>query len=228
MVRRRKINFTPMMISLFISLLVFSVGIYSGILISEEKIEFFEKKLNEVKIFQKDTALRLLLLQSFGNESCEFISYEIDKIMEEAEKLGKVLTDYEVEGRHVTPKFIELKKDYTLTLIHLWNYLETMKKICGKKDFLSIIYFYSNRNCEECAEQGLILSYLKKKYPSNVMIFALDFDFNLGSLNILKHVYQIKKLPTLIVDGEKFEGKVDLETLENELCEKINICGEGS
>jgi protein-disulfide isomerase len=56
------------------------------------------------------------------------------------------------------------------------------------------------------------------------MNFALDADLDLNIIRLLKSVYRVRGVPTLVIDGRSYEGLVSLEQLKQILCEKLQIC----
>ena len=46
------------------------------------------------------------------------------------------------------------------------------------------------------------------------MIFALDKDEDLFSLNLVKNIYNVTEAPTLIINDKKYEGLKDINELK--------------
>jgi hypothetical protein len=221
---KRKIHWEFYAISGFFTMILLIGGVYFGIFLSKEKIVELERGLEDLKRREEDIALEFALLTTFENSSCEILSYELNKAVTDADKLGSRLVHYETTERVKASGFYPLKKDYTLTLIRAWLYLERMKSECNMTGFVTNLYFYSNKNCPDCPRQGLILDYIKRTYPQNIMTFALDYDIDLNVINLLKSLYKVEKVPTLVIDGKKYEGLVTLQELKEILCSEINIC----
>jgi hypothetical protein len=209
----RKIGWNFYVISGLITLLVLMVGIFMGLFLSEKKVEILEKSLQEMKIGDDDTSTQFLLLPYFGNKSCEVIGENFYKIQMEAAKLGDKVETYEREEKVKDPAFIPLKKMYTLTSIKYWYYTKQLKEECGKQ-FVPILYFYSNVYCPDCPKQGVALGYLKHKYPQNVMIFSLDFDIELDTIKLLRLAYNVKTVPSLVIDDKTYNGLIGIDQLE--------------
>jgi thiol-disulfide isomerase/thioredoxin len=200
------------------------MGVYLGIFLSKGKIEELQKELTSLKIRQEDLMFELTLLTLNKNISCSMLAQALEKVMDEAGKLGDRVSLYETTEKIKDENFYNLKKDYTLTLIRYWLYVEEIKKNCDKNNLVSVLYFYSNQNCFDCLSQGTVLTYLKQKYPQNLMVFALDYDLDLSVISALKRVYGIQKVPSLVINGEKYEGLASLEKLNEILCTKYKLC----
>jgi hypothetical protein len=221
---KRKINWSVYTISALLTLFLLMGGIYFGIMLSKEKIGELERDLASLKRSGEDVALEFALITSFEDKICDILFFELNKAVADADELGAKVQFYESKEKMKIKDFYKLKEDYTLTLIKYWFYLEKIKTNCDKKEFVTNLYFYSNKNCPDCIKQGVILDYAKKLYPENLMTFAIDFDINLNVVNLLKNIYKVEKTPTLIIDGEKYEGLVTLDELKSIICSKINVC----
>jgi len=56
---------------------------------------------------------------------------------------------------------------------------------------------------------------MKNKHKNDLMIFALDTDVNLNSIKMIMRSYNITKFPSIVIDGQLYQGFVDKETMEN-------------
>jgi thiol-disulfide isomerase/thioredoxin len=221
---KRRVAWEFYVVSTVITLFILFMGVYLGIFLSKGKIEELQKELTSLKIRQEDLMFELTLLTLNKNISCSMLAQALEKVMDEAGKLGDRVSLYETTEKIKDENFYNLKKDYTLTLIRYWLYVEEIKKNCDKNNLVSVLYFYSNQNCFDCLSQGTVLTYLKQKYPQNLMVFALDYDLDLSVISALKRVYGIQKVPSLVINGEKYEGLASLEKLNEILCTKYKLC----
>ena len=221
---KRKIAWEFYVVSAVITLFLLFIGIYTGILLSKSKIEELQSELTKIKLRQEDLTFELTLLTLDKNISCSLLGQALEKVVDEAGKLGDRVSLYETTEKVKDVSFYDLKKDYTLTLIRYWFYVEEIKKNCNRSDLITVLYFYSNENCNDCLSQGTILTYMKQKYPQTLMVFALDYDIDLNIVNILKKVYGIEKVPSLVINGKKYEGLVTLEKLNQILCTQYKLC----
>ncbi|MEM5879482.1 MAG: hypothetical protein QXU74_03250 [Candidatus Aenigmatarchaeota archaeon] len=221
---KRKVAWEFYILSAAITLFILFMGIYTGILLSRGKIEELQEDLTNLKLKQEDLIFELTLLTLNKNISCSLLAQSLEKVVDEAEKLGNQVTLYETTEKVRDSRFYTLKKDYTLTLVRYWFYVEEIKKSCNRDDLITVLYFYSNQNCLDCNSQGMVLTYFKNKYPKNLMIFALDFDIELNIISILKKVYSVEKVPSLVINGKKYEGLIVLDKLNQILCSEYNLC----
>ena len=70
-------------------------------------------------------------------------------------------------------------------------------------------------NKTESEKQGYILDYLYTKYPDKLVIFALDYNLDLGALKILKEIYGVNMAPTIVINETKLEGLQSARTVES-------------
>lgn len=71
-------------------------------------------------------------------------------------------------------------------------------------DFMTIFFFYSNRNdaLERRSERiGFILTALQRTHPDEVMIYSFDADLNSTLVRDLKERYEIDVVPVVVVNG---------------------------
>lgn len=205
-----------------ISFIIFVTGVFAGILVNEIRAQNIQRQSVDISKILEDVETQLVLLQFFPsqNGSCDFYSMQINLIAEELGKMEKALYEYERTRRVDFPEFIEMKKDYNLLLIRYWVFAENMRIHCNSTS-VTVLYFY-NKTCTSCNDQGLILTYYKDKLREKLLVFALDTDLNLTSTKMLVSNYNIRVVPTLVVNGLKFEGFYNKEKLGELLCNVTN------
>ena len=220
----RKIKWEIYLISGVITAGILILGIFFGVTVSKGKVDDLQSELDKLKMNQDDLNLEFVLIATSRNQSCNIISYELDKVIDNAANLGERVSLYETSEKIKDARFAFLKDDYTITLIRYWFFLERMKTECNRTNFVTVLYFYSNDKCDDCNKQGLILNFAKQTYQQNVMIFAIDSDSKLNVVDLLKKTYQIQAVPSLVVDGKKYDGLVTVEELKSVLCDKLKKC----
>ncbi|MFH1473272.1 MAG: hypothetical protein ABIE55_00065 [Candidatus Aenigmatarchaeota archaeon] len=207
-----KISWNVYIMAAALTFIIFFGGLGVGLLFSNEKYQIIRQEFEEFQIQQRDIEFELLLLSSMGTEFCGTLEYEIGKTSYLASDLGEKVSRY---GSDVVrdPDFILLKKNYMITLAQFWSYWEIFKKNCNSS-VNTVLYLYSLEDCSDCQVQGYILSVLKENYPNDIMIFSLDKDVELYSINLLNNIYNVTTTPTLIINNEKYEGLKDINQLE--------------
>ncbi|MEM5868050.1 MAG: hypothetical protein QXG39_09065, partial [Candidatus Aenigmatarchaeota archaeon] len=160
---KRKVMWEFYVFSAAITALILFIGIYFGISLSRGKIEELQSELTKLKLRQEDLMFEISLLNLNKNVSCNLLGKAIQSVMEEAGRLGERVSLYETSEKIKYEEFESLKKEYTLTLVRYWFYVEEMKRSCNRSDLVTVLFFYSNKDCRDCSIQGTILTYWKQK-----------------------------------------------------------------
>ena len=203
--------------------LIFFLGLFVGIFISSEKVSELESEMHGLQMSIENIELEFLFLDTMKSKiSCAFFISEAEKLGEETGKLASQVERYENMQKIDDSEFKELKSRYTLTLIRDWLTLEKIKQACNGT-YITVLYFYSNKNCDKCEDQGMVLSFYKEKLKSDIQIFAIDGDLDLRIVSALKAAYNITTYPTLVINGKEHYGFYDKEDLKEIFCEYENL-----
>jgi hypothetical protein len=200
-------------IGIVIAIIVFITGFLLGVLTVQSRyadIEDFETKL---KIDAYNFDIQYLLLQE---EPCKFIENPFNN---ELYVLAEELINLENERGFENKDVIRLKDYYSMLEIRNWIFLKTFKEKCGK-DYVLNLYFYSNKDCEKCIEQGKILTSLRQKYPK-IRTYSFDINIDNKALTALKQLYNVKEVPTVVFDDITFSGFRTEEELEKALINSL-------
>ncbi len=190
--------------ALLVTIIVFGLGIVVGII-------FENWRANKIDYLYKQSELSLLDMQAQGEIysstrlNCESSIEEnlifADRIFQEAE----VLARYEGAERLTNELQLEHKK-YDVLRASLWMNSIEIKKRC-KADFHNIVYIYKYNDPEVGikAEQGVfskILSELKGKRGSEIILIPIAGDNNLSSVSLMMKLYNVSEseLPVILID----------------------------
>jgi hypothetical protein len=195
-----------------ITLVVFTLGTIVGYVISNEKYNTITTDMESFQLQQKDIETEFQLANTLGSNSCGTLKYEIEKMANQSDSLGQRLSYYNNEILR-NPEFVSLKKNYMINLVQFWSYWEQYKKNCNST-VNTVLYFYSINNCASCQAQGYVLSFLKTRYPNDIMVFSLDKDEDLYTINLLKSVYNVTSSPTMVINNKIYEGLFDTNQLK--------------
>ncbi len=201
----------PLYTSAFvISLVIFLSGIFVGRLIDTSALEDLSTEVSDVS--QRVISLQLLLLME-GNSSsfCPVYSSELDAIDEEVERMGYKLS-YLEEQKEVVDE--ELKKQYFVLQAESYLLSKKVKEVCGD-DTVLLIHFYSNKDCQDCRQQGSEILKSRDNLEGKVSMKLYSFDGDLGSpiAEALKNNYGVATYPTIVINEAKYAGYTDSETL---------------
>ena len=203
--------------------IVFLSGVFFGLVIGSEKVNSLERKISGLDESIQNADLQFLFFSTMDkNISCKYLSGEASRLGIEADNLGKQVSAYENAKKIKESDFHELKKRYTSILIKDWLMVEKIKKTCGE-NYTIVLYFYSNKNCDTCKEEGIVLSYLKEKLNGDFLVFAIDGDMDLQIVQTIKDVYGINQYPSLVINGEPYYGYMNTTKIKEILCENQNL-----
>ena len=220
----RKVDWKIYIIIAIITSMFFITGIYTGFVLSKEKIDIISEQVGALDSGLKDTELTLLFLSFFGNKSCDLLRHQLNSLEIDSNNLRKDVEFYEATEKLTDPSYITVKKDYMSLMLRHWLYYKEMKEECSTNSTV-ILYFYSNKYCDSCEDQGIILTYLKREQPDNIAVFSFDTDLEVKMIDYIGNLYNFttKKIPVLIIEDEKYEGFLNKEELKTILCEKNRI-----
>lgn len=203
------------LIVLFISSMLFTMGLIIGLTSSKIKSSEIELKINSFQENLNSLEVGFLLSNALKNKtiSCNYLNTNVNQIKEQMEDIGENVVTYEEDSRIKDPNYLSLKKQYTYVRAQYWVMLERLKSECDV-NYTVILYFYGTKTpCPECRDQGVILSHLSIT-NNNLYVIPVDFDEDLLIIDTLNSAFNITKTPTIVINSQnKLEGL----TLENEL-----------
>ncbi len=199
--------------SLFISTILFVAGILIGLSIDSMKEKSIGEGMSYLESSLYTTEIELMAMDFFGNNiSCPYLDFVVTELADKNSELGKKVEEYESSNKVTYNDYQNIKKQYTLSLIKNWIVIENIKKHCNS-NYTIVLYFYSNRDCNRCENQGYILSYFKALLGNDLMVFAIDGDIDLNVVKMLKYNYNITTYPSLVINGEVYSGFMNKDNL---------------
>lgn len=202
----------------YILALIVTVGIFLSIFaissyINTKKVENIKTDSDQISIDILSLETQFALLQE--ESSCG--QFEGTLLSDELNSLGEKLSYAESQKGIDDEEVKQLKKYYSILQIRDFLLSKKIATQC-KQQFSSILYFYTNtKDCSDCTKQGIVLSYLKEKYPK-MRVYSFDLDLDLTVIKALENLYKIDAdLPVVILDGKKYIGFTELEKIEEKL-----------
>jgi hypothetical protein len=205
----RKISFNLYITAFVLTVLVFSLGIYVGIVIDESAKEKVE---GELITLEQDLYLSriILLMEDEIGEFCPIYSEKLDVVDSERELIGDRLEYLEsVRGLYDE----ELKERYYYLEFENYLLMKKMQKDCGK-EYVLVLFFYDGS--EESKTQGEELSALRAS-DSNVKVFSFDGNSDAAVVEVLKEQYSVDSYPAVVINGKRVSGLHTPEELVAEL-----------
>lgn len=209
---RRKINRTRFFLAFIFTTAIFLIGMWFGQNMLKSKFSEIEEMQND---FRKDTVTIENEYMFLAQNPCFLLNSS--KFASELYLMGERLEFMEESHGKDNKDVLRLKEYYSLLEMRHWLFLEEIKKKCNY-DIKTILYFYSNRECNRCVEQGYILTFLRNSYPE-LNVYSFDVDIDNSALDILRKSYGVtsKNLPFIVFGNKTFSGFISAKELQNEL-----------
>ncbi len=181
---------------------------------------FNNRRISDIKNIQDTVSIDILTSETkfalLEELSCEdvtnsVLSQELNSLAEKIDYTEKTIgTDNE--------QMKSLKNFYTLLQIKDFLLARKAIKECGSETTNWILYFYTNKDCEECTRQGHVLTALREKYPA-LRVYAFDAGLDNAALQALVSVYKVQmdNMPNLIINGKQLTGFNTIEQIEEKL-----------
>ncbi|MFH1592482.1 MAG: thioredoxin family protein [Candidatus Woesearchaeota archaeon] len=206
--------------ALVLTILIFSLGVLIGTALTNSRVSFTQDLTEQQRLEYDSLQLQYLYLTEFlADENCPAVMNTLDQNLKNLDTIRVKLENY-LEKDDET-KLRAVKREYILSELRYWFLSRSAKKICGENDVVSVLYFYSSEGCEQCANQGAVLTSLKETFKSNLLIFSIDSLFEEEPMvSVLKDSFGITETPTLVVNDELIKGFTKKEELKEKICSK--------
>lgn len=196
-IEKRKVSVSLYLAALLITSLIFAAGIFTGKQLEQDSLNSISSKVDSANL--KASSLQLLYLIGDSPDFCPVYVEELQKLDSSTEQVGYSLSFLE-ENKGITD--VELKKKYFILEAEAYLLSQKVKENCGA-NYSSILYFYSNKACGECARQGLELLGLKKQLGEKIRIYSFDGDLGSEIVNAFKKKHGVTSYPAVSVNGAK-------------------------
>lgn len=219
-VLRAKINKRRYIVTLILTLCFFAIGVMLGNLLSNKRLQYIQDKSLEQRLDYESLQTQYLYVNLLGQKgNCPAVEKTFENNIENLENTRLRLEEYEKSSKFNEQTYLLLKREYMIAQLRYWLLAKSTKEICNR-DFATILYFYSTeKECPDCHSQEMILTYLKKKFDQNLLIFSLDSNYKQEPMTaILKNVYNISKFPFLIIDDQTFMGLTSKSEILGTIC----------
>lgn len=213
----RRISFKKYILALFLTLVIFAGGIIFGAVLENVRL----RDSTEINLQEKVNLLSLQLQQKYidsGIADCTALNQILGSNINELEKKGRVIIDYEQKSVLNEEEFDLQLRDYFLTEIQFLLISQDIDKKCPQNS-IKVIYFYDENQFDT---QGRILDYLKKLFGSQVLVFSFDSGFlEEPMIKILLTSYNITTFPAVVVEDKIFQGHTPVKTLMEQICKEF-------
>jgi hypothetical protein len=209
---KRTVSYPIYAAAFLVSLAIFVVGIYIGMLIDQANVRSISDDVSNIS--EKVASIQLLLLSEGNSPSfCPVYASQLDSIDTDVERIGYKLSYLEDEkGIYDT----ELKKKYFIVEAESYLLSQKVEALCGGDDVL-LIHFYTNANCARCREQGgEVMKARDALAGQGIGVKLFSFDGEIGSpvAEAFARQYNVTAYPSVVINGRTYVGFHDSEGLQ--------------
>ncbi len=202
-----------------LSLILYISGIITGQYIAQRSEGGLEKNISYVATQIEGVQEEYILLSFRGKESCSILATLSSDIASRLDSISKELVRLESLGQK-GEGFEKLKGDYASLAIRAWVLNSNIKETCDA-DVVSALYFYSYP-CAECQAQESVMEEMKEIYGrKKVIAYAIDYNVNRTSANVLIKSYGINRTPSLLFGNRVYDGLVGSGNLSSIICRQL-------
>jgi hypothetical protein len=228
---KRKISKEKYVAAVIITAIVFILGLTLGILFDNYRIKGAEEEIKQREIDYLSLQLQYLYLTTLkdNNSSCYALSAAMQKSIKDISESLEKFNTYKDKTRINYDEYNLISRIYIIDNIRYWLFSKKMKEECDM-NVVNVVYFYSEKTCIECSDQGVVLTYFKKLFGDKLLVFPINIDYEGDEpmITVLKGQYNVREYPTLIIEDKKYEGILKSEELKEIICKsfkhEIEIC----
>ena len=211
---KRKMSISLYVLALLITILIFGLGVYLGTIIDKSKVSNISSEVETIS--QRLSNTQLLLLLEDSSSFCPLYKDELDNLDGQTEKIGLQLQFLEDTKGIID---VELKKQYFVLEAQAYLLSQKVNEKCGSNDVL-LLYFYSNKNCNDCKKQGEYILTARENIKSrnfSIKIYSFDGDLGTPIVDALRNKYSISKYPSIVINENLVEGFLNTNQIEDSI-----------
>ena len=187
--------------SLILTVLIFSLAMILNYGLDHFRVDSILETMQEHEISYESYLAEETFIETFGGEKCIAMQRNIELLKKEISEVGVDLSNYGRISFFKKKDYNYLERKYFLLELKFLASLEKLNRECGKP-YIPILFFYEINN-DESERQGYILSEISNIYPQQVVVLAIDKDYEhepLVKLLLIKH--NVTKAPTIVIADE--------------------------
>ena len=204
-----------------ITALIFISGILLGLVMDYERLNFANEVAAQQEVEFKSLQINSLIIDEFKSreEICSILHVSLEQVLVDLGDSLERVEKFETESNINKENYELMLRTYFLDNMRYWIFARKSKEICDM-DLVNVLYFYSKESCDICPTQGTLLTYYKKKYGNDLLIFPINTDLRESEdvIPVIMQIFDIKEYPSIIIDNRKFEGLVNKEDLGKLIC----------
>ncbi len=222
----RKLDWELITVSALLTLMIVGGVFFFGSILSDYKVDQLRNDIRQVEVEQRSQALTLQLSDSVERGNCGSLKSWVDSSVPEIRELRKQVAAYENSRKLNNDQYPVLKRRYTNLMIQNLVEVRQLEQNCDQ-NIVDVIYFYS-QECDSCEDQGTILTYYRQEYSDRMVVYPLDSDLGMDHVEFLERFYNVTSYPTLVIDGEPYEGFTTKQELGDLIQKRLNVTSVNS
>jgi hypothetical protein len=194
-----------------ITTLIFLSGFMFANFLTESKLGGLDQAISDISLqtASVETEYSLML-----ENPCTFGGFS--RLTASLDALAEKLLFNNMKSQQTQTHFMSIKQNYFLLETRHWIFVQKLNKEC-KTNYTTILYFYSDLgDCANCEAQGIVLSEVKKTYPS-AMIYSYDINTDYSLVTTIKAIYNVTTAPSLVINGKIYDKFMTQDDIENVL-----------
>lgn len=227
---QRQISTRRFVIAGVITFLIFALGMLLGMVMDYERVQYTENQYFQQELNYRSLQLQFSFLNSVedegGNACAAFETAIKDAVSELSDSLEQV-EQYQELSKTQRKDFQQIERRYLLDNIRYWLVIRETKDVCPNHR-LSILYFYSADDCPTCPDQGVILTYFKKRFGEQLLVFPINVDLasQEPTVEVIQNTFNITSYPSIVVGETPYKGVVSKEELAPIICKGLGLSPE--
>ena len=206
--------------SLILTILIFAFGILVNYGLDFVRIDTIADVMTQHEIDTTAYLVEQEFTDLFGGNRCEIMNNRIANLKEEIRQVGADLGTYSRFSFFKKKDYDYLKRKYFLLELRFLTLIEQLNKECNRP-YIPIVFFYEIDD-DASERQGFILEDISKEFEQEVVVLALDKDYEDEPLvQLLAAKYNVTIAPTIILADEKKEGLVSGSVLRASIRESL-------
>jgi hypothetical protein len=216
----RKVDWKYPAIAVAVTGLIFSGILYAGFALNDYKVDNLRAQIEDVETEQRSRVIGLELSESLQKQDCRAVDGWMNTTVDDLRDLRLEVAAYESSNKINNREYTTVKKRYMNLLLQNLIQVRNYDQVCDK-EVVDIIYFYDD-GCDACTDQATILTQIRQEYDRNVVVYPLDTELDMQPINFLLNYYDIERYPSLVVDGEVYEGFQPQDNLTSAIETRLN------
>lgn len=190
------------------------LGILVGLQMDDMRQDHLSEELRQSNLETETFLVLQSYLDGSGENYCELIDLRADDVSERSAELGSELE--QLSGQAISDSEYNYIRDrYYNNQLRLYMILKEYRERCDSGEN-TVLYFFDGGM--QSQRQGEVLDEVVQNNGVHVFSFNLEVEDS-PVIDVLERDYNVTETPTLVVNGEKFEGFVSAGELQNEVLE---------